>query len=188
MKFNYADGYINHPEHFQKISLFDRFLEKLSDDNKDEFSKDLYTSLSFMAFGVGKADIIYNPNPEMPEDIEKQIKKELIRLYPPKMNYKEARQAMSEYWELTTPRIVSTDPVHMIEGCIFAPRGSDRKTLETIYNRIKDEQTANEEILLDMGLGNTDMRLFLIIKMKGYYWPVPLELYSAENPLGNAGG
>lgn len=187
MKFNYADSYKDNPEHYRKFLLLDAFLEKLSKANKDEFSKDLYTSGNLMTVGVGSKDIIYNPSPEMPAHIEQQIRKELKRLYPPKMNYAQARQAINEYWELTSPRMVNSEPVHMVHDCIFAPNGSDKKILETIYNRMKDEHLSNEEILLDMGL-NMDMRLFIVFQMKGYYWIVPLETYSEDNPFGNAGG
>ncbi|HET9055623.1 MAG TPA: hypothetical protein VFN30_02130 [Chitinophagaceae bacterium] len=70
MEFNYAKGYENYPEHYQKFSQFHIFLKKLS----EEFSKELYNSGKFLAVGIGKNDIIYNPDPQMPPHIEKKNK------------------------------------------------------------------------------------------------------------------
>lgn len=81
MKFNYAEGYKGHPD-YDKFVEFDNFLERLSLDNEEEFSKDLYKSERFMIFGVGQRDIIYTPNPEMPDYLTEQIRKELKRLFP----------------------------------------------------------------------------------------------------------
>ena len=82
MEFNYAKGYEDYPEHYQKFSQFDIFLKKLSEEYEEEFSKELYTSGKFIAIGIGKNDIIYNPDPQMPQYIEEKIKAELNRLYP----------------------------------------------------------------------------------------------------------
>ena len=82
MKFNYSKQYINEPNHYNKFREIDSFLEKLSEENKDEFSKELYKSGSFMIIGINNNDVIFTPNPEVPDYIESQIRKELKRLYP----------------------------------------------------------------------------------------------------------
>ena len=82
MKFNYSKGLEHEPEHFKKVKEFDMFLEALSTEYKEEFSKEIYTSKRFMVFGIGINKIIYTPLPEVPKYIEEKIKKELQRLYP----------------------------------------------------------------------------------------------------------
>lgn len=189
MKFNYAEGYQNNPEHFKKFSEFDKFLAQLSIDNEDEFSKELYTSKRFMAIGVGRNDIIYNPAPEMPAYIEQKIRKELMRLYPRKMNYKEAEQAKVEYWDLINPHMVASEPhPHLVLDCIIAPKGTSNPELQAIYEKIKDEKLYNQDVLFDMGFGMTDMRLFIVYQAKGSIWIEPLELYNPSLPWLNAGG
>jgi hypothetical protein len=189
MKFNYSEGYENSPEHFRKFKLFDLFLEKLAERNKEEFSKEIYTSGKFIAVGVGRNDIIYVPSPEMPASIEKQIKKELLRLYPRKMNYKEAEQAKHEYWDFTNPHMVNSEPhPHLVLDCIIAPQGTSLPILQTIYRKISDDKIYNQDVLFDMGFGMADMRLFIVYQAKGDVWIESLELYDPSLPWLNASG
>ena len=84
MKFNYADSYIG--EEKVKWNKFDEWLEKLSEEDHEEFSKELYTSYRFMSIGVSSSrnDIIYNPSSEVPNHIKEQIKEKLLEIWPPK--------------------------------------------------------------------------------------------------------
>jgi hypothetical protein len=180
MRFSYSKNYEKDTEHYHKFRLLDIFLEKLARNNPDEFSKDLYTSEKFMAIGVGKNDIIYNPSPEMPEYIEQQIKKELKRLYPPKMNYEQAEQAKLDYWDYTNPHSVDTDPVHFVSYCVIAPKGTRSQIVLNFYEKIIDEKNSNKKILQDNNMFSDDMKLYLVYLMKGAYWAEPLENYSPE--------
>ena len=82
MKFDYSSSYEHSPEHFEKFKQFDLFLEKLSLEYPEEFTKELYVTGKFIAVGIGRNDVIYNPSPDMPDSIEREIRRELKRLYP----------------------------------------------------------------------------------------------------------
>lgn len=81
MKFNYAAAY---PSEKEKIGELDTFLEKLSEEYPEEFKKQMYMDGRFMGFGISSDNraIIYRPNDQMPEYIEKAIYNKIMELWP----------------------------------------------------------------------------------------------------------
>jgi hypothetical protein len=83
MEFHYADRYIENKE---KWAEFDLWLKELSENNPDEFAKEMYQSEKFMAVGTSSTHhaIIFTPHTQMPKYIEEQIKGKLLELWPVK--------------------------------------------------------------------------------------------------------
>ena len=80
MKFNYARSF---PSEKDKMEQFDAFLEELTEEYSEDFATVLSKQRDFMAFGIGSNGIIYNPSPDLPPYIEKQILRKINELWYP---------------------------------------------------------------------------------------------------------
>ena len=82
MKFKYAESFIENKE---KWIEFDLWLEKMSEEYPEEFSKEIYQSEKFQVVGTSSTyhAVIFVPHPEMPNNIKELIEAKLLELWPP---------------------------------------------------------------------------------------------------------
>ncbi|MDP4218155.1 MAG: hypothetical protein Q8927_18300 [Bacteroidota bacterium] len=83
MKFRYAEKF---GENKEKWAIFDAWLEKLSDENPDEFSKEIYKPENFIQVVGSSTDghiATFVPHRSMPKHISDAIVRKLLQLWPP---------------------------------------------------------------------------------------------------------
>lgn len=72
MKFKYFKGDFL-PEHFTKLKEFECSLVLIESANKQEFSKELYTSENFITLGIHSDKPYYNIHQEVPDNIREEL-------------------------------------------------------------------------------------------------------------------